>query len=451
MKPKLGQFINIDILRLGINGEGIGTLDGFTIFVPWALPEEKVLAEMILVHKTYGKARLHKIISFSKKKRLEPACSLFTKCGGCQLMHLPYQDQLTYKTARIADNIQRLGGINDVHIKPCIAAEKELYYRNKIEVPFGLALDKPDFGFYESESHNIIPFNDCPVHCGLGREVFTIIKNVVLESGIPPYNEAKHNQGLRHVLVKTAESTGEVLVVLVTNGFAVKGIEKLGENLIKCHKAIKGVVQNNNEMTGNIILGRNCRTLAGMNSISEKIFGLTFNIDALSFFQINTGQTKKLIETVIALACLTGKEELLDIFCGVGLFSLCLSGKVRKVTGIESVENAVNLARFNAGINNIKNTEFLCGNAETAISNITSANVVILDPPRKGCDPCVLSAINKISPSRIVYVSCNPSTLARDLKILAQYGYKVDAVQPIDMFPQTSHVETVAGLKRHDL
>jgi 23S rRNA (uracil1939-C5)-methyltransferase len=444
-RSQINTPVDLDILRLGMNGEGIGSLEGFTLFVPGALPGEKVRAELCSMHKTYGKARLLKILTPSPIRQ-NPPCPRFGLCGGCQLMHLPYLEQLRYKTEKVRNDLSRVGGLEGIEVRPCLPAKEPLAYRNKIEVPFQRHQGESAFGFYASESHAIVPFSSCPVHCRLGDAAFQCLRKQVLASGIPPYDEAKHNPGLRHVLLRTSETHGETLMALITNGFEVKGIEGLGQGIMSCHPAIKGVVQNSNPVQGNVILGKQTRVLAGQDSIFESIRGFTFSIDSLSFFQINTAQTETLLALVDSLACFSGKERVLDIFSGVGLFSICLSQKAGEIIGIESVDAAVERARLNARINHVRNASFICARAEEAIGDIPGADVVILDPPRKGCDAKLLDALLKLAPKRIIYVSCNPATLARDLRILAHDRYKIDCIQPLDMFPQTAHVETVVGL-----
>jgi 23S rRNA (uracil1939-C5)-methyltransferase len=364
-------------------------------------------------------------------------------------MHLPYPEQMRYKTGKVKNDLVHIGGL-DVVVENCLPCGAELGYRNKIEVPFGLLNGRPAFGFYAAESHRIVPFETCPVHCKEGDQVFRQLRNLILDSGIQPYDERSHSPGLRHVLLKTAVTTSETLAVLVTNGFAVPGIEALAQKIQKAKAPLKGVVQNNNPQKGNAILGKTTRVLAGKNGITEKILGISFELDALSFFQVNTAQTEKLLQTVERFTGLTGKERLLDVYCGVGLFSLYLAGKAEKAIGIESAEEAVSRARFNAGLNNIRNTEFLCADAAEGVRGVIKADVVILDPPRKGCDPGLIASLLNLSPARIVYVSCNPSTLARDLKVLTAGGYAAVTVQPVDMFPQTSHIETVVRIDRKD-
>ncbi|MFH0919059.1 MAG: 23S rRNA (uracil(1939)-C(5))-methyltransferase RlmD [Fibrobacterota bacterium] len=452
MKPTLHQRIELDVLRLGVNGEGVAEHDGYVLFVPGALPGERVAARVTETKKSYGRADLVNVIA-PAEGRVEPACTLFGRCGGCQLMHLSYERQLTFKRERVADVLLRIGGLSGVPVEPCLPSERVHGYRNKVEVPFRLHKGKPAFGFYEVDSHDLVPLASCPVHCGMGNEIFSAINQAVLRTTVAPYNEQRPASGLRHLLIKSAPPradgrAGEALVVFVTYGWEVTGLRRLARVAMKSHPGIKGVVQNNNPRPGNVILGPDCRTLLGEAVITEKVNGLEFEIGPLSFFQVNACQLSVLSDLVLQAAQLTGNETVLDAYCGSGFFSLFLARKARHVIGVESVPEAVNNARTNAGRNGIANVEFICGDAETLIRDLPCFDVAVFDPPRKGCEEGFLRAVAERTPQRIVYVSCNPASLARDLRFLVAQGYAVDRVQPVDLFPQTAHVECVVTLQR---
>lgn len=445
MKPLLRQTLDVNIQRLGMHGEGVASIDGFTLFIPGALPGEQVKVQVIQVRKTFGRARLLKLLTPSPIRQI-PACPVFGRCGGCQLMHLPYPDQLAFKTEKVKGDLWHIGGLKDLEVKPCLAAPGETAYRNKIEVPFGRIKERPVLGFYAPESHFIIPIDRCPVQCESGDQLFQSLHRLILNSGVQPYDERLHSPGIRHLFIKTSQKTGENLVTFITNGFEIPGLDELAKRILSENPSVKGIIQNNNPDHGNTILGPHSRLLAGQDYIEEEVAKTRFRIGALSFFQINTAQAETLVETVQTLLAPQAGETLLDVFCGAGLFSLCLGKSVSRVIGIENVTEAVELARLNADLNQVSQAEFILGSAEEVIRDISRADGVILDPPRKGCDPALLDALIKLTPKRIVYVSCNSATLARDLKHLSASRYQIDTIQPLDMFPQTSHVEVVAKL-----
>jgi 23S rRNA (uracil1939-C5)-methyltransferase len=431
LKSNNNEEIDLVIERLGINGEGVGRFNEFILFVDGALPEEKVRARVYERRKTF--ARAHVVESFnSSSHRVEPPCPLFGRCGGCQLMHLNYPQQLEAKRARVTDALQRIAKIG-IEVMPCISSPQPLAYRNKIQLPVS---DNNRLGLYARNTHNLVEIEQCAIHCPLGEKAFGHIQRILKTS--------PKETDLKHVLIKTAINTEEVLVVLVTKSQECSPF--LAEQIFEAMDEIKGVVQNINPSERNVILGREFRTLEGQGWIEEQLCGLRFKVSPASFFQVNTAQAEALYQKVLDLACLTGNEKVLDAYCGVGTLSLLFAQQAREVIGIESVADAIIDAQENARLNQIENAKFLCGLAEEKIAMLEEIDVAILNPPRKGCDRAFLEILTEKRPHRILYVSCDPATLARDLQFLIQKGYRLNTVQPFDMFPQTMHVECVAAL-----
>jgi 23S rRNA (uracil1939-C5)-methyltransferase len=418
--------IDLTIDRLGIHGEGVARHHGLTIFVEGALPQERVRAKVVENKKTFARAKLLENL-LPSPDRIQPACSYFGECGGCQLMHLTYSKQLEAKQTRVKDALQRIGKI-EAEVSPCIPSNEPFSYRNKIQ----LSVDADHrLGLYARTTHDLVPISKCAIHCPLGEKVLTTLQKLSLPTA------------LKHVLIKTAVKTGQVLVILVTKTpehptvFAKELLEKV--------KEIKGVVQNVNP-SNETILGTEFHTLAGQGWIEEELSGLMFKVSPASFFQVNPSQAEALYAKVGEFAELRGTETVLDAYSGVGTLSLILANSAKAVIGIESNDAAVNDAKENAEKNQICNAHFLSGRAEEKIAELEEIDVAILNPPRIGCERSLLEAIAEKKPQKILYVSCDPATLARDLNILIQKGYRLTAVQPFDMFPQTMHVETVALL-----
>lgn len=431
MKPSIHEKVTLTIDRLGIHGEGIGSLSGFTLFVDGALPGETVKAAVYDVRKNFARARVLEILKTSPH-RVKAPCPVFGRCGGCQIMHLDYGQQLETKRARVADALQRIGKI-DTEVLPCVPSPMPFSYRNKIQLPY----KDSHLGLYAFNSHDLVEIERCYIHCPLGEQAFQHVKAILAKS--PPEN-------LRHVVIKTAVHTNQVLVILVTNG--EPNIAPLAQEIKASMPEIKGVVQNINNAPGNVILGKINRTLAGEPCIYDTICGLTFKVSPASFFQVNPAQAENLYRKAIELCDLKGTETVLDAYCGVGTLSLLLAQKAQKVIGVESVSDAIKDAEDNARQNKIANAEFTCALAEEFISTLSHIDAAVINPPRKGCDPLFLNELIKLNPSRLVYVSCDPATLARDLSLL-KTNYSIAAVQPFDMFPQTVHVETVVLLSNH--
>lgn len=435
----------IDISGMGSEGEGIGKVEGFTVFIQGALINEKVKAKIIKLSKSYSIGKLLEVIVPSKYRQ-EPICSIYKRCGGCQLQHMSYEGQLDFKRNRVKDALERIGGLKDIGVKPVLGMKEPLRYRNKVQLPVGGA-DKPVIGFYSPRSHDIIDMDKCYIQNEAADRVVKLTREWIEKYGIKPYDEAYHTGLLRHIMVRQAYRTGEAMVVLVTNGREIPHVDEYIEAVRKNIENITGVLQNINTSKTNVILGPENVLLWGRETITDYIGRFKFNISPHSFFQVNPLQTEVLYSKALEFAGLTGKETVFDAYCGTGTISLFLADKAKKVYGVEIIPQAIENANENAKLNGVTNAEFITGEAEKVIPELIHegirADVVVVDPPRKGCEESLLHTIGDMAPDRIVYVSCDPGTLARDLAIITKLGYEVKEVQPVDMFPETAHVECV--------
>ena len=445
------QVFEIEITGQTHEGLGVGRVDGMAVFVQGAIAGEKVVAKIIKVLKNYAVARIESFIEKSPD-RTEPFCPVYKRCGGCNLQHMTYERTLQFKRQVVIDNLERIGGLEGIHVEPVIGMETPRRYRNKAQYPVGMGDNGPIAGFFAPRSHEIIQTEEC----GIQHPTSDLAKNTVLEfiraNRIPVYDELTHKGLIRHVVVKVGFATGEVMVILVSTSSIIPKKDKLVSLLKERIPGLASIVVNVNDKTGNVILGSKNITLYGKDTIEDKLGDLFFEISPLSFYQINPEQTLVLYNKAVEYAGLTGKETVFDLYCGIGTISLFAAGKAKKVIGVESVPEAVEAARRNAERNRINHAEFYCGNAEDVVPELyrqgMKADVVIVDPPRKGCDEVLLKTLIEMAPQRIVYVSCNPSTLARDMKVLHGSGYEPQKVQPVDMFPWTNHVECVVLMSR---
>lgn len=433
----------IKIHGLGSSGEGVGKVDGLTFFVEGALPGEEVLAEVETRKKNYAVAKLIEIVKPSPE-RTEPFCPLYKDCGGCQLQHLSYTAQLKWKRQQVVDAVKRIGKISGVEIFDALGMENPLRYRNKMQFPVGKNLQ---IGCYARGSHKIIDTNSCMIQNEVNDKILAAVRKVAAKFNLPPYNEDTHKGFLRHVMGRVG-SNGEFMIVLVTATKTFPNEKNFVRALVKELPNVTSIQQNVQTFHNNVILGRDTKILYGKPTIHDKIGGLTFNISARSFFQVNTAQAELLYKTALDFAEIRGNETVIDAYCGTGTISLFMAKKARKVIGVEVVSSAVNDAIKNARENKIRNAEFIVGDAVKILPKLFDvyAEVVVIDPPRTGCDRKVLETFAVMKPEKIIYVSCNPATLARDLKILEELGYQAKKIQPVDMFPFTSHVESVAQL-----
>ncbi|MEC0179941.1 23S rRNA (uracil(1939)-C(5))-methyltransferase RlmD [Paenibacillus peoriae] len=509
----------IDIIGMNHDGEGVGRVEGFTLFIPGALPGEKVRVKVLKTKKQYGYAKLLEIVQASPDRIAAP-CAIYDQCGGCQIQHMSYEAQLGWKRQHVVDVLERIGKLNvatsagaetdsgtnananattesgnqaaqvsaalagldddtdtaaisslavstdpnaasmsvdlareqGVVVHPTLGMSEPWRYRNKAQVPIGVTEGGLVGGFYARGSHRIVDMNTCLIQDERNDEVVARVKEIGRMLGISAYNEETGRGLLRHVVVKTAFRTGEMMLVLVTNGRDIPHADAWIGSIREHIPHVASICQNVNTKRTNVIFGDETRVLWGRDVIYDYIGNVQFAISARSFYQVNPVQTEVLYSKTVEYAGLTGKETVIDAYCGIGTISLFLAQHADQVYGVEIVKEAIEDARSNALLNNMRNVKFEVGASEDVIpawkqQGIT-ADVIVVDPPRKGCDPRLLDTILEMKPERVVYVSCNPSTLARDLRILEDGGYRTVEVQPVDMFPHTVHVESVALLVR---
>lgn len=448
---KKGDNIELQIAGLGSSGEGVGRYDGFTVFVHGALPEETVQAEIILVKKNYAIGKLIKIITASPD-RVEPVCPVYAECGGCQLQHLSYAGQLRMKQQQVKDALTRIGHL-DTEVLPVIGCSNPWNYRNKMQFPAASGAEgKISIGCYAAATHSVIDTGSCMIQKEANNEVLTTVRKWMQRYSISAYDEKTGKGLVRHVMSRVGVHSGEVMAVLITSAYDIPHKKELVEWLTKYVPNLVSVVQNINKKPTNVVMGSKTRVLYGRTTITDSLGALSFNISAQSFFQVNSEQAEKLYNKALEYAALSGNETVVDVYCGTGTISLYLAKHAGKVYGIEIVAPAIEDAKKNAQDNNCSNAEFILGDAAEKLPQLLAEgvkpDVVVVDPPRAGCEQKVLKAIADVEPQRIVYVSCNPASLARDLAYLSERGYKTMAAQPVDMFPMCAHVETVCLLSK---
>lgn len=473
MEMKKNDRFVLKIEDMGENGEGIGRLDGYIWFVKDAVIGDVIEAGVTKMKKQYGFARLIRVIEPSEY-RTEERCPSARRCGGCQIQAVDYQEQLRLKEKKVYNNLKRIGGLsslllpggeetteqtkeeterNAVVMEPIIGMENPWRYRNKAQFPFGRNKDGNIVtGFYAGRTHDIVEQEDCLLGVEENREILSIIRNFMEEYKIEPYNEETHRGLVRHVLIRKGFQTGEIMVCLVINGRKLPGQQALTECLMDI-PGMASISLNVNQEKTNVILGKEIINLWGEGHITDYIGAVRYRISPLSFYQVNPVQTELLYGTALEYAGLTGNETVWDLYCGIGTISLFLAQKAKQVYGVEIVPQAIDDARENARLNHMENVEFFVGKAEEVLPeqyerNQIYADVIVVDPPRKGCDEKCLETIVKMSPKRVVYVSCNSSTLARDVKYLEERGYRTERVRCVDMFPHSGHVETVVLMSR---
>ena len=451
MLSKNKEYV-VDIVDIGQGGVGIGKYEGFTVFVEGGLIQDKVKVRINKSKKNYAVGDIVEILEKSPF-RVDRICSDDLKdCGGCQIQELDYNKQLELKTNEVKQVISRIGKLENVEIHETIGMQSPCRYRNKAQFPIQNINGSTAIGFYKKKSHDVIPTDMCVIQHDINDKIIKIIKTYIQAYNVSIYNETTHTGVLRHLVTKVGFTTNEVMVVLVANGTNLPHLNELASVLKENILGFKTLVLNVNKAKTNVILGKENKVIYGNGKINDYIGDLVFEISPLSFFQVNPVQTEVLYNKALEYAELKENDTVFDIYCGIGSISLFLAQKATKVYGIEIVEDAIKDAKINAKLNNLNNVEFYVGKAEEVVPKMYSegktANVVVVDPPRKGCDEKVLDTIVSMKPDRVVYVSCNPSTLARDLAYLDERGYKCVEIQPVDMFPHTMHVETVAKLRR---
>ena len=449
---KKDDLIEVTIEDLSEEGTGIGKFEGMTFFIKDAVIGDRVRAKIMKMKKNYGFARLMEVLTPSPD-RVEPLCPVARQCGGCQIQAMSYEAQLAFKTRKVESNLKRIGKFEEIPMESIIGMEDPFHYRNKAQFPFGKNRDgKIITGFYAGRTHSIIENTSCHLGKEVNEEILEKILAWMNAFHVEPYNEATGKGLMRHSLIRCGFRTGEIMVCLVINGRKIPGEEALVDSL-KIIPGMTSISLNVNKEKTNVILGREVINLWGRPYIEDYIGEVKYQISPLSFFQVNPLQTERLYGKALEYAGLTGEETVWDLYCGIGTISLFLARKARKVYGVEIIPDAIEDARRNASLNGFTNTEFYVGKAEEVLPEKyekegVRADVIVVDPPRKGCDENLLSTMVRMQPERIVYVSCDSATLARDLRYLCDNGYELKRVCPADMFPQTVHVETVVLLSQ---
>ena len=452
MEFRKNDLVTLEIEDCGIDGEGIGKADGFTVFVKDAVIGDTVTAKIIKAKKNYGYGRLMEVLKPSPY-RVEPKCEFARQCGGCQLQALSYDQQLVFKTNKVKGHLERIGGFTDIPMEPIIGMDELFHYRNKAQFPVGRNKEgKIVTGFYAGRTHNIIENRDCALGVAENKEVLDRVIAHMEKYGIEPYNEATGKGLVRHVLIRYGYFTKEVMVCLILNGNKIPKEEQFVKSLCEI-PGMTSITINVNKKHSNVILGEEIRLLWGQEYITDRIGDISYQISPLSFYQVNPMQTQKLYAKALEYADLHGQETVWDLYCGIGTISLFLAQKAKFVRGVEIVPAAIENAKENAKLNGLENTEFFVGKAEEVLpreykKNGVYADVIVVDPPRKGCDETLLETMVEMNPERIVYVSCDSATLARDLKYLCERGYELRKVCPVDQFGMTVHVETVVLLSQ---
>ncbi len=443
------EFYDVTFEDLTHEGAGVAKIEGFPIFVENALPDEQAKIKVIKVNKGFAFGRLVELKQESAH-RIDAPCPIYSQCGGCQLQHVSYEGQLEFKRKQVEQVLARIGklDLNQVKVHPTLGMEDPWSYRNKAQVPVGEREGGLVAGFYQKRSHDIIDMERCLIQQADNDDVVQAVKRICEKYGIRAYNEEKHKGWLRHIMVRYGLVTNELMVVFVTRTADFPHKADMIKEITETFPRVKSIVQNINSKRTNVIFGDETNVIWGEEYIYDKIGDVKFAISARSFYQVNPEQTKVLYDKALEYAQLTGEESVIDAYCGIGTISLFLAQKAKKVFGVEIVPEAIEDANRNAELNGFTNAEFAVGEAEVVIPNWykqgNKADVIVVDPPRKGCDEALLRTILDMKPKRVVYVSCNPGTLARDLHLLEKGGYETVEVQPVDMFPHTVHCEAVA-------
>ena len=450
MEYRKNDIVTLEIVDCGTDGEGIGKADGFTVFVKDAVIGDTVTAKIMKAKKNYGYGRLMEILNASPY-RVEPVCPSARQCGGCQLQAVSYEEQKVFKEKKLRGHLERIGGFTEFPMEPLIGMDDPYHYRNKAQFPVGRNKEgRIVTGFYAGRTHAIIENRDCALGIPQNKDVLDRVIAHMEKYNIAPYDEATGKGLVRHIFVRYGFFTGELMVCLIINGQDLPHQRELVEKLCEI-PGMTSISLNMNKKRSNVILGDKVKTIWGEDYITDKIGDISYEISPLSFFQVNPKQTWKLYSKALEYADLHGEETVWDLYCGIGTISLFLAQNAKFVRGVEIVPAAIEDAKRNAQINHIENVEFFVGKAEEVLpreyeKNGVYADVIVVDPPRKGLEPSFIEAVGQLKPAKMVYVSCNPATLARDLDLLAAQGYQAEGTQPVDMFPQTLHVESVTKL-----
>lgn len=440
-----------DITAMSSDGSGIARIDGYTVFIPQAIAGDTVRFVALQTKASYGRGKLLKILTPSAD-RVVPCCPVSEECGGCQLMHMSYSAQLTFKEELVRSNLRRIGGFTNAPIEPIIGMDNPFAYRNKMVFPIGSADNRIISGFYAPRSHHLISFERCYLGSSNVASITSAVRKYMESCHISAYDEATHTGCIRRVFIREGRQTGQTMVVISANSETVPQRDALTDYIRTASKNVVSIIWNINTKRTSLALGSRNIILWGKDTIEEILCGIRYRISPHSFFQVNPVQTERLYQKAIDFAALTGSETVMDLYCGIGTISLACARYAKRVIGVEIVEQAITDAKRNAAENGIENADFYADSAEHIVPLLLSSgerpDIVILDPPRKGSDTVTLDAIAKAQPKRIVYVSCDSATLARDARQLAERGYEIRRAAPFDMFPQTAHVETVVLLSR---
>lgn len=446
-----GSMLDLDIHALSNSGDGVGRCDDRVVFVPDTVPGDRVRVRLLRVKPKYAHAKLRDVLTPSPD-RVRPSCIVADKCGGCQWQVVSYEQQLRAKQEEVIQTLQRLGGISAPPVDAVLPSEP-FAYRNKVTYPLSRWEGRVQAGYYQKGSHRLVNLNQCPVQDARFNPLLAEVKQDIQQRQWSIYNEKLHRGRLRHLGLRIGRRTGEMLLTLVSAEPELQGLEEQAQIWLDRYPGLVGVCLNHNGDRTNAIFGEVTYCVAGQPYLTEQFADLTLQIQATTFFQVNTEQAEKLLRVIQAELALTGSESLVDVYCGIGTLTLPLAQQVKQAIGVELQPEAVEQAQINADLNGIDNAEFVVGRAERILAETVRSlqappDVVLLDPPRRGCDTMVLNTLLEVWPPRIVYMSCNPATLARDLRLLLDGGYRLTRVQPADFFPQTAHVECVAFLER---
>lgn len=454
------DLVTVTIEDVGTEGEGIGKVDGYTLFIKDGVMGDVVEAKIMKAKKNYAYARLEKVLTPSPF-RIEPPCQYARVCGGCQLQAVSYEKQLWFKEQKVFHDLVRIGGFSTEEIEtvmePILGMEEPFAYRNKAQYPVGTNKEgKPVAGFYAGRTHSIIANTDCKLGTAVNKEILEAVLAFMEENHIPAYDETLQKGLVRHVLIRCGFTSKEVMVCLVINGKSFPKAKEFADKLLSLSLGewkIESICISSNTKNTNVIMGESYEVLYGKGYITDRIGDVAFQISPLSFYQVNPVQTKELYQLALDYANLKGDETVWDLYCGIGTVSLFLARKAGKVYGVEVIPQAIDNARENAKINGISNAEFFVGKAEEVLpekyeKEQIRADVIVVDPPRKGCDEACLQTMVRMQPEKIVYISCDPATLARDLKYLCGNGYQLKKVRAVDQFPQTVHTECVVWMQR---
>ena len=444
---KKNDIYQTEIIDYTTEGSGVCKIDSFAVFVPSSAVGDKAEVKILKSAKNYAFGKVETILSPSPN-RISPDCDIFNQCGGCTFRHITYQSELDFKQKRVYDALTRIGGIDGSLISEIIGADESDFYRNKAQLPVTVNSEgNVKVGFFAPRTHRVIALDDCQLQSRAFSPAINIFLEWANQNHISVYDEKIHSGILRHLYLRYAEKTDELMVCIVANANELRKEKQLVQMLSENLPNLKSIVLNTNTDKTNVITGKKCRTLYGDGYITDILCDMKFRISPLSFYQVNRTQAEKLYQKAAEFANLNKNETLLDMYCGTGTIGLTMANYVKNLIGVEIIPQAVEDAKNNAVLNEISNAEFICADASQAAKILQKHNVkpdcIVLDPPRKGCESSLIDTISEMSPERIVYVSCDPATLARDIKLFSEKGYFVEKAVPVDLFPRTTHVETV--------